>query len=132
MTKSDTERPKARHEPTLPEAVKLAIRAAFSKKASDVTVLDLRKGAAFTDRFVICSGQHVRHVKAIADAIEEVLKKARVRPVHVEGYSKAEWVLIDVFDFVVHVFTPDTREFYALERLWGSAQRLEVSEDDVA
>lgn len=132
MTKTDTERPKTRPDDALPDAVKLAIRAAFSKKASDVTLLDLRKGAAFTDRFVICSGQHARHVKAIADAIEEALRKDRVKPVHVEGYAKAEWVLIDVFDFVVHVFTPDTREFYALERLWGNAQRLAVSEDDVA
>lgn len=132
MTKTDTERSKTRHEQALPEEVRLAIRAAFGKKAAGVTVLDLRKGAAFTDRFVICSGQHVRHVKAIAEAVEEALKKARVKPVHVEGHAKAEWVLIDVFDFVVHVFTPDSREFYALERLWGSAQRLEVSEDDVA
>jgi len=111
-----------------PEPIELTLGAALAKKASAVTVLDLRRAAAFTDFFVICTGQNVRQVKAIADAVEETLRKAHVRPAHIEGYGRAEWVLIDCFDFVVHVFTPDTREFYALERLWGSADRVEVSD----
>jgi ribosome-associated protein len=105
-----------------------AVRAALDKKAMDVVVLDLRQTPAFTDFFVLCSGQNQRQVKAIADAVEETLRAAKVRPAHVEGYDRAEWVLMDFFTFIVHVFTPQTREFYSLERLWGDAQRIEVSD----
>jgi ribosome-associated protein len=105
-----------------------AVRAALDKKAQDVVVLDLRQTPAFTDYFVLCTGLSVRQVKAIADAIEEALRAAKVRPSHVEGYERAEWVLMDYFTFVVHVFTPPTRAFYALDRLWGDAERIEVSE----
>ena len=105
-----------------------AVRAALDKKAQDVVVLDLRHTPAFTDYFVLCTGLNVRQVKAIADAVEETLRAAKVRPSHIEGYERAEWVLMDYFTFVVHVFTPSTRAFYALDRLWGDAERLEVSE----
>ena len=105
-----------------------AVRAALDKKALDVVVLDLRQTPAFTDFFVLCSGQNQRQVKAIADAVEESLRAAKVRPAHVEGYDRAEWVLMDFFTFIVHVFTPQTREFYSLERLWGDAERIEVSD----
>ena len=105
-----------------------AVRAALDKKAQDVVVLDLRHTPAFTDYFVLCTGQNVRQVKAIADAIEEALRAAKVRPSHIEGYERAEWVLMDYFSFVVHVFTPATRAFYALDRLWGDAERIEVSD----
>ena len=103
-----------------------AVRAALDKKAVDVVVLDLRNTPAFTDYFVLCSGQNQRQVKAIADAVEEALRAARVRPAHIEGYDRAEWVLMDFFTFIVHVFTPATREFYSLERLWGDAERIEM------
>ena len=98
------------------------------KKAMDVVVLDLRQSPAFTDFFVLCSGTNQRQVKAIADAVEEALRAANVRAAHVEGYERAEWVLMDFFSFIVHVFTPQTREFYSLERLWGDAERIEVSD----
>ena len=106
-----------------------AVQAALDKKASDVVVLDLRQTPAFTDYFVLCSGTNPRQVKAIADAIEEALRAARVRPAHVEGYDRAEWVLMDFFTFIVHVFTPQTRAFYSLERLWGDAERLDVGDE---
>jgi ribosome-associated protein len=105
----------------------LAIAAALDKKAQDVVVLDLRKASAFTDFFVIATGTSVRQVQAIADAVQASLTKAGVKPALVEGQGRAEWVLIDYFDFIVHVFTPATRDFYALERLWGDAVRVEVS-----
>ena len=105
-----------------------AVRAALDKKASDVVILDLRGTPAFTDFFVLCSGQSTRQVKAIVDAVEETLRAAKVRPAHVEGYDRAEWILMDYFTFIVHVFTPQTRAFYSLERLWGNAERIEVSE----
>jgi ribosome-associated protein len=106
-----------------------AVRAALDKKAHDVIVLDLRHTPAFTDFFLVCSGQNQRQVHAIADAIEETLKAARVRPSHIEGYDRAEWVLMDYFTFIVHIFTPQTRDFYSLERLWGDAHKIEVSDD---
>ena len=105
-----------------------AVRAALDKKAVDVVVLDLRNTPAFTDYFVLCSGLSQRQVKAIADSIEETLRAAKIRPAHVEGYDRADWVLMDFFTFIVHVFTPQTREFYSLERLWGDADRIEMSE----
>jgi ribosome-associated protein len=106
-----------------------AVRAALDKKALDVVVLDLRGTPAFTDFFVLCSGHTQRQVKAIADGIEETLRAAKVRPAHVEGYERAEWVLMDFFTLIVHVFTPQTRQFYSLERLWGDAERIEVSDE---
>lgn len=105
----------------------LGIAAALDKKATDVVVLDLRKASAFTDFFVICTGTNVRQVHAIADAVQAAIGQTGAKPALVEGLGRAEWVLIDYFDFIVHIFTPATREFYSLERLWGDAERIEVS-----
>jgi ribosome-associated protein len=105
-----------------------AVRAALAKKAADVVVLDLRKTPAFTDFFVLCSGQNPRQVKAIADAIEEAMRAAKIKPAHIEGYDRAEWILMDYFSFIVHVFVPQTRAFYSLERLWGDAERIAVED----
>jgi len=105
----------------------IGIAAALEKKALDIVVLDLRKASAFTDFFVICTGNNVRQVQAIADAVQASLGKNGVKPAIVEGQGRAEWVLIDYFDFIFHVFTPATREFYGLERLWGDAERVDVS-----
>ena len=121
------DQPVPRDSPTpLPEPIGQTVDAARQKKAEDLIVLDLRPSDAFTDYFVICSGRSTRQAKAIVDAIEERLKAIGCRPAHVEGYAAAHWVLIDCFDFVVHVFTPETRDFYALERLWGNAVRVDV------
>ncbi len=109
---------------TLPETVRLAAATAHDKKAFDIVVLDLRARGAFTDHFVLCSGRSTRQVKAIVDAITERLRDAGRRPSLVEGYDRAEWVLIDCFDAVIHVFTDERRRFYDLERLWGSAERI--------
>ena len=109
-----------------------AVQAALDKKAQDVVVLDLRHTPAFTDYFVLCSGHNQRQVKAIADAVEETLRAAKVRPAHVEGYDRADWVLMDFFNFVVHIFSPQTRAFYSLERLWGDAERIDVSDESAA
>jgi ribosome-associated protein len=114
--------------PKLPADVTRAVRAALDKKALDVVVLDLRGTPAFTDFFLLCSGTNARQVQAIADAVEESLRAIKVRPSHIEGYDRAEWILMDFFTFVVHVFTPQTRTFYSLERLWGDAQRIDLSE----
>ena len=116
--------------PRLPSQITAAIAAVRDKKATSVTVLDLRKTGAFTDYFLICSGANPRQVHAIADGVEEALKAKKIRPTHVEGYQRAEWILLDYFDFVVHVFSTNARQFYGLERLWGEATLIEVSDDD--
>ena len=111
----------------LPDTIRTVIEAALDRKATDIVVLDLRRAHGFTDYFVICSGTNARQIKAIADAVETSLRGLKVRPNHVEGYERAEWVLIDCFDFIVHIFNLETRTFYALERLWGNADRIEVA-----
>jgi len=126
-TRTEAGRRRAAAKPRLPREVTLAVEAAASKKASDIVALDLTKAGAFTDYFLICSGQNARQVKAIVDAIEESLGKTGVKPALVEGYDRSEWVLMDFFTFIVHVFTPDSRTFYDLERLWGSADRIPLS-----
>ena len=113
----------------LPSEVTNAVAAALDKKASDIVVLDLRHTPAFTDFFVVCSGQNSRQVKAIADNIEDTLRQAGARPAHVEGYDRAEWILLDFFTLIVHVFAPQKRDFYGLERLWGDAIRIEIADD---
>ena len=92
----------------------------------DLIVLDLRKAAGFTDFFVICSGTNSRQIRAIADGVMETLAADGAKPAHIEGYDRSEWILLDYFDFIVHVFSREMRLFYGLERLWGSADRIEV------
>jgi ribosome-associated protein len=127
MAKTDTRKRKTAATGRLPEQVRTAIAAAQDKKAAQIVVLDLQPSDAFTDYFVLCTGNNARQVQAIADAIKQnLLAQLDVQPSHVEGYDRAEWVLMDYFDFVVHIFAPDTRNFYGLERLWGSAERIEI------
>jgi ribosome-associated protein len=103
-----------------------AVRAAESKKAYDVRVLDLREVTSFTDYFVICSGANPRLIQAISDAVGEELAKRGERPLNVEGYDNAEWVLADYGDLIIHVFSDRAREFYDLERLWRHARSVEI------
>lgn len=98
---------------------------ASDKKAADVIALDLRGVAGYTDVFVICSGGSDRQVKAIHDGINEGMKKEHgILPRRVEGLGESTWILLDYLDVVVHVFTPETREFYRLEQLWGDVPRI--------
>ena len=114
--------------PRLPRAVAGAVRAALNKQAVDVVVLDLRKAAGFTDYFVICTGLNPRQIDAIADGVANTLREDfGERPALAEGVHKSEWILLDYFNFVVHVFSRDCRAFYGLERLWGNAERYEVA-----
>jgi ribosome-associated protein len=127
MRTASTAKPRKRGK--LPVEISVAVNAALDKKAEDAIILDLRHTPAFTDFFVLCSGQNTRQVQAIADAVEQMLRVRGIRPSHVEGYDRAEWILMDFFTFIVHVFTPQTRAFYSLERLWGDAQRIAVADD---
>jgi ribosome-associated protein len=101
--------------------VRAAVAAAEDRKAVDLKVLHLQQVSDFTDYFLICSGTNERQVQAIADAVEERLRADKVRPLHIEGYNRAQWVLLDYGDLVVHVFLEEPRRYYALERLWGDA-----------
>lgn len=104
--------------------VRGAVAAADDRKAVDLKVLHLEKVTDFTDYFLICSGTSERQVQAIADAVLERLREEKVRPLHVEGYNRGQWVLLDFGDFVVHIFQEEPRKFYALERLWGDAPEV--------
>ena len=104
----------------------LAVQAAESKKATDIKVLDLTGITSFTDHFVICTGSNSRQIQAISDEIQLRLKDDRGElPLSVEGYQQAEWVLVDYGDFLIHIFSPKAREYYALERLWRNARLVE-------
>jgi ribosome-associated protein len=104
----------------------IAVRAAESKKANDIRVLDLRGVTSFADFFVICSGSNTRQNQAIADEIEKELATAGEKVQSSEGYTHAEWILMDYGDMVVHVMSPATREYYDLERLWRQAKVVEI------
>jgi ribosome-associated protein len=121
MAKAETRR----KTPQLPTQIDVAVSAAADKQALDLVVLDLRKAAGFTDYFIMCSGSNPRQIRAIADGVLAALAADGVKPAHMEGYERSEWVLLDYFDFVVHVFAPETRVFYGLERLWGNAERID-------
>jgi len=116
-----------------PERLAITIAAhAADRKASDIVALDLREVAGYTDFFVICSGNTDRQTKAIHDAIHVGLKKqGGLLPRRVEGVGEARWILMDYLDVVVHIFTPDTRDFYRLESLWGDVPRREFDSQEL-
>ena len=127
--KRTSQGPKQKVQRRFPKSVTTAVRAALDKKAEDVVVLDLRKAGGFTDFFVICTGGNSRQITAIADSVRDTLKRdLDERPTLTEGIDRSEWILLDYFNFVVHVFSRDCRAFYGLERLWGNAERHEVSD----
>ena len=128
MAKTDTTTRKAT--PRLPKSVSTIIRATRDKQAAQIVVLDLRKAGGFTDYFVICTGHNPRQITAIADAVMDAMRETLGdKPALVEGVQKSEWVLIDFFNVVVHVFSRDCRSFYDLERLWGNAVRHDIPDE---
>jgi ribosome-associated protein len=107
------------------QQVAQAVKAIEGKKGEDVVILEMDKSSgAFTDYFVVCSGTNPRQIQAIADDVQKNLAEAGQRPNSVEGYTQAEWVLLDYVDFVLHIFSERARRFYDLERLWKSARKL--------
>jgi ribosome-associated protein len=105
----------------LPPEVARAVELLFDRKARDLVLLDLRGISTATDYFLIASGTSDTHVSAVADHMIDEMRASGVRPTNVEGARGGRWVLVDYFNFVVHVFHPAAREFYQLERLWGDA-----------
>ena len=108
----------------VPLSAELARRVAdiaADKKASDIVILDIRPVSYLADYFVILSGESERQIKAITDALTETLRKEGLRPIHAEGTSSSGWILLDYGDVVVHIFSPATRNYYHLEKVWGDA-----------
>jgi ribosome-associated protein len=128
--KTKTSRAGEIRKPRLPKDVAAAVTAVCDKKAEDVVVLDLRKTGGFTDYFVICTGSNPRQMTAIADSVLDSLRQSLdERPALAEGVDKSEWILLDYFNFVVHIFSRECRAFYGLERLWGNAERHEITDE---
>jgi ribosome-associated protein len=107
----------------------LCLRAAIEKKAQDPVLLELKGITSFTDYFLLCSGKSDRQVQAIAQAIEEALKKRGIQPLGQEGMREGRWILIDYEDVVVHIFLEPVRKFYDLEGLWIDAPRVDLQKE---
>jgi ribosome-associated protein len=120
-------------DPSIRRQLRAAAQAAMSKKAHDPVLLDVRKLAGFCDYFLLCHGNQPVQIQAIADAVETRLEKGfGLRAAHREGGRDAEWLALDYTDFIVHIFSPKTRKFYALERLWSGAPHLRLPEPPAA
>lgn len=119
-------------EGNLPGHVQAALHALDEHKGTATVVLDMRGISGFTDFMILSTGGSERHAQALADAVEEDLRGSGTRPAHIEGRQQGRWVLLDYIDLIVHVFTPEAREFYQLERLWRDAPMLEWSPDETA
>jgi ribosome-associated protein len=122
--------PSTRSDPQSPDVAELAQRAAailLDNKANDVLVLSLKGVSDMTDFFVIASGTSDTHVRALGEHVQQGLKKEGSAPSHAEGLEQGRWVLLDYFDFVVHLFHPSLRNFYQLERLWSDAEVVPIT-----
>ena len=110
------------------EMIGLAVQALDAKKGKDIKVLYTADQTTLADYFVICTGTSNTQVKALSDAVEDAMTKAGEEPHHVEGHRGGQWTLLDYSAIVVHVFTEEAREFYALERLWSDATPVDLDE----
>src|SRR2546430_140449 len=104
-----------------------AVAAAESKQAKDIRVLDLREISSFADFFIIATGMNSRQIQAISEEVEVELKKRGERPNSVEGFTHAEWILMDYGDYIVHIFSEKARAYYDLQRLWRDAKLVQLS-----
>ena len=100
-----------------------------AKKGYDITILDISELSSLTDCFIICTSDSDPQTRAIANHIKKELSRKKVKPFQIEGLDYLEWVLMDYFDIVIHVFKKETREFYNIERLWGDAKIIKIDND---
>ena len=105
------------------------IEAAKEKKAVEITVLELNEVTSFTDHFVICNGESEPQIRSIFRNIQDKLQQIGRKVHHMEGSSETGWILMDYIDFVVHIFSPEKRTYYELDRLWADAPRWDVAEE---
>jgi iojap-like protein len=110
------------------DAVKLAVKTLFDKKAKEIEVIKVDNVTVIADYFIICTGSSSTQIKALSDEVEFQLKKIGLEPLHREGYASASWVLLDFGSIIVHVFYKDMREYYKLERLWADGEKIPLSE----
>jgi ribosome-associated protein len=108
------------------DALKIALHAADDKMACDFVALDISEIASFASYFLLCTGDSSRQMQAIADEVEKQLRASGIRPSHVEGYQNSEWILMDYFDLVIHIFSKSARAYYDLERLWRDGKKLDT------
>jgi ribosome-associated protein len=113
-------------EAALDQHLRTALEAALAKSAGEPVALDVSDVCSFAHTLIICHGSSSRQVQTITDAVRDALRKEGKRPHHVEGEQRGEWVLMDYLDFVIHIFQEERRRFFALERLWGDAPRLDL------
>ncbi|MBI5184904.1 MAG: ribosome silencing factor [Nitrospinae bacterium] len=114
-------------EVNLQKKAEIGFNAVLSKKAADVLIFDIRGVSNTTDFFMVCSGESNRQVQAIADEVITKLRERGVKPMGIEGYEVAKWILLDFSDMVVHVFHEETRKYYEIERLWEGAPKVEIN-----
>lgn len=110
----------------LMDSLRIAAQAAADKKAFQIVGFEVSELTSYTDSILICSGASDRQVAAIVNAVQRQLKEAGRRPIHVEGERRADWVLLDYGEFVIHVFTEERRTYYGLDGLWGDAPKLDA------
>lgn len=110
------------------EIAKKVVKALDGKKAQDITLLKIEELTVLSDYFVIASASSTTQLKALAGEVEYELEQIGVKPLHIEGYDSASWILLDFGSVVVHLFLKDSRMFYSLERLWSDAQEIDISD----
>lgn len=110
------------------QAVQLAVKTLFNKKAKEIEVIKVDNVTVIADYFIICNGSSTTQIKALSDEVEYQLKQIGLEPLHREGYSSASWVLLDFGSIIVHVFYKDMREYYKLERLWADGEKIPLSD----
>lgn len=110
------------------EAAMLAVKTLSNKKGGDIKLLKTTELTTLADYFVICTASSAPHIKSLTEEVDLRLSEAGMPAIHREGYRSSTWVLLDYGSLVVHVFTEDTREFYALERMWSDAEEIDISE----
>jgi len=111
-------------EKKIPHEVKVSVKAGQEKKGEDITVIDIGEISSFADYFVIMHGNSHRQNKAISENIREQLKKENITPLSIEGLDNADWILMDYGNFILHIFSRRSREFYDIEQLWADGPRL--------
>ena len=112
----------------IPDELLVVIESVLGKKAESVTILDLRELTSFVDYFIICCGSSEPQIRTISSHVQETLAAQKIRLHHAEGRPETGWVLLDYSDFIVHIFSPEKRQFFELERLWNDAPRLDIAD----
>jgi len=110
----------------LMEKAGVGYNAACDKKARDIVLLDIRRVSTATDFLMICNGQSTRQVQSIADEVIAKLREIGARPMGIEGYENARWILLDYCDMVIHIFHEETRKYYEIDRLWDDAPGVPI------